>query len=60
MTSAVIWIDDLSALEVTILLTLASLAMAFSNVTVDAILVVQSRKDKELGSQDLLSVAWFI
>jgi len=33
--------------------------MAFSNVVVDAILVVQARRDKQLGSQDLLSVAWF-
>ena len=33
-----------------LLLTLASFSMAFSNVVVDAILVVQSRKDPELGS----------
>lgn len=33
--------------------------MAFCNVTIDAILVVQSRKDPNLGSQDLLSIAWF-
>jgi hypothetical protein len=48
-----------SPIEVVLLLTTASFAMAFSNVVVDAILVVQSRLDKELGSQDLLSVAWF-
>lgn len=44
---------------VVLLLGIASLSMAFSNVVVDAILVVQSRKDGELGSQDLLSIAWF-
>jgi MFS-type transporter involved in bile tolerance (Atg22 family) len=42
------------------LLFTASLSMAFSNVVVDAILVVQARKDSELGSQDLLSIAWFV
>ena len=35
---------------VVLLLCLASFSMAFSNVVVDAILVVQSRKDVELGS----------
>ena len=39
-----------SAVVVVALLFTASLAMAFSNVVVDAILVVQSRKDPSLGS----------
>jgi hypothetical protein len=33
-----------------LLLFAASFSMAFSNVVVDAILVIQSRKDSELGS----------
>lgn len=47
-----------SAVAVCALLTAASLTMAFSNVVVDAILIVQSRKDPELGSQDLMTIAW--
>lgn len=47
-----------SAAIVCLLLVLASLSMAFSNVVVDAILCVQARKDPRLGSQDLLSLAW--
>lgn len=46
-------------IPVVLLLFTASLSMAFSNVVVDAILVVQARKDPALGSQDLLSIAWF-
>ena len=48
--------DD--ALVIVMLLLTASLSMAFSNVVVDAILVVQARRDGDLGSQDLLSIAW--
>jgi MFS-type transporter involved in bile tolerance (Atg22 family) len=47
-----------NALEVTLYLMIASFSMAFSNVVVDAILVIQARKDPYLGSQDLLSIAW--
>lgn len=50
-------IDD--ALTVTMLLFSASFAMAFTNVTVDAILIVQQRRDPESGSQDLFSIAFF-
>lgn len=56
--SILFWYDHDSALEVTLYLMVASLSMAFSNVVVDAILVIQSRKDPFLGSQDLLSVSW--
>jgi len=34
------------------------MALAFINVVVDAIIIVQSRKDMVHGSQDLMSVAW--
>lgn len=47
-----------SAVVVTSLLVVASLAQAFSNVVLDAILVVQARKDPYLGSQDLFSIAY--
>lgn len=56
-----IWLyayDDESAMVVTLLLVLASLSQAFSNVVVDAVLVIQSRRDPYLGSQDLMSVSW--
>ena len=43
---------------VTLLLGLASLSLAFINVVVDAIIIVQSRKDSLHGSQDLMSIAW--
>ena len=49
-----------SAVAVTGLLTCASLSMAFSNVVVDAILVVQARRDPRLGSQDLISIAFLL
>jgi len=49
MLSLVLY-DYESALVVTMLLFAASLSMAFSNVVVDAILVVQARKDPYLGS----------
>lgn len=42
--------DGDSALLITIYLFFASLSMAFSNVVVDAILVIQARKDPEVGS----------
>ena len=45
---------------VVLLLTIASLSMAFSNVVIDAVFVVQARRDPILGSQDLLSIAWFV
>ena len=47
-----------SGMSVCLLLTAASAGMAFSNVVTDAILIVQSRKDPELGSQDLMSLMW--
>jgi MFS-type transporter involved in bile tolerance (Atg22 family) len=49
MLSLVLY-DYESAMVVTMLLFTASLSMAFSNVVVDAILVVQARKDPYLGS----------
>lgn len=42
--------DGDSAMQLTAYLIVASIAMAFSNVVVDAILVVQARKDPEMGS----------
>jgi hypothetical protein len=55
----VIFIGDFeSGLIIAILLTIVSLSMAFAAVVTDAILVVQSRKDPELGSQDLLTLMW--
>ena len=51
------WDHD-SPLEVALYLMTASFAMAFSNVVIDAVLVIQARNDPELGSQDLLSLAW--
>jgi hypothetical protein len=34
------------------------MALAFINVVIDAIIIVQSRKDPVHGSQNLMSVAW--
>lgn len=51
------WDND--PIAVTMLLFAASFAMAFGNVTIDAILVVQQRYDHENGSQDLFSIAYF-
>jgi len=34
------------------------MALAFINVVIDAIIIVQSRKDPQHGSQNLMSVAW--
>lgn len=42
--------DGDSAVQLTIYLFFASLSAAFSNVVVDAIMVVQTRKDPEFGS----------
>lgn len=52
------FMDYDSALAVALILMLVSLSNAFSNVVVDAILVVQARRDPEMGSQDLLSIAF--
>ena len=41
-----------------ILISITSLTIAFSNVVVDAIVCIQSRKDPVHGSQDLMSLAW--
>ena len=51
------WDHD-NPMEVTLYLMTASLSMAFSNVVIDAVLVIQARNDHELGSQDLLTLAW--
>lgn len=45
-------------LSFTILLTLANLSEAVVNVVTDALLCIESRKDKENGSKNLFSVAW--
>lgn len=45
-------------MTVVLILMIGSLSQAFSNVVIDAIIVIQARKDPRLGSQDLLSVAW--
>ncbi len=50
--------ENSSALTVTLLLTWASFGLAFSNVVIDAVLIIQARKDEELGSQDLLAVSF--
>lgn len=42
--------DNTPALTVALLIMAASLGLAFSNVVVDAVLIVQSRKDPEVGS----------
>lgn len=42
--------DGDSAITLALFLFFASMSMAFSNVVVDAVLVVQSRKDPELGA----------
>ena len=42
--------DNTPALTVALLIMTASLGQAFSNVVVDAVLIVQSRKDPEVGS----------
>ena len=52
------YFDHDNPIEVTLLLMIGSTSMAFSNVVVDAIMIVQSRRDLELGSQDLLSLAF--
>ena len=57
---SIYYFDHDSALEVALLLMVASLAMAFSNVVIDALLIIQARKDPELGSQDLISLAWLV
>ena len=54
-----IYIFNISnAFVVTLLLGVASMSLAFINVVVDAIIIVQSRKDAVHGSQDLMSIAW--
>ena len=58
MMLALFMYDMESSIVVTALLFSASFSMAFSNVPIDAVLVVQSRKDPYLGSQDLFSIAW--
>jgi len=58
MMLTLVFYDYDSAVVVTSLLFVASLSMAFSNVVIDAVLVVQARKDPYLGSQDLFSIAW--
>ena len=34
------------------------MGLAFTNVVIDAILVVQAKRDLENGSQDLMSLSW--
>ena len=48
--------EKANAVTTTGILAIASLAQAFSNVVIDAVLIIQSRKDPEFGSQDLVSV----
>jgi len=43
-------------MNVTILIGISAMSMAFVNVCVDAIMVVQSRKDKVNGSNDLVAM----
>ena len=50
--------ESASPMVVVGLLVIASLSMAFSNVVVDAILVIQARRDPLLGSQDLISLSF--
>jgi MFS family permease len=58
MCACLFFFDHDNPLEVVLYLFITSLSMAFSNVVIDAILVVQARKDPELGSQDILTLAW--
>jgi len=51
-------LHESSALLVAICLTLAALSEAFVNVVADAIMCIQSRKDPEHGSQDLIAFSW--
>jgi len=48
-----------NVITIVVLLFLASLSGAFIAVVYDAILVVQARRDPELGSQDLFSLVFF-
>ncbi|CDW81496.1 UNKNOWN [Stylonychia lemnae] len=43
---------------ITLLLTITSLNGAFTDVVVDALMVAQSRSDKDNGSEDLQSLSW--
>lgn len=43
---------------VAVLLAFASLSEAFTNVVSDAIMVIQSRKDKAFGSQDFVTLMY--
>jgi uncharacterized membrane protein YfcA len=55
----ILFITDFdSGVPVCILLTTVSLSLSFVCTVVDAILVLQARKDPELGSQDLVTVLW--
>lgn len=45
-------------LVVAILLAFASMSEAFTNVVSDAIMVIQSRKDKKFGSQDFITLLY--
>ena len=45
-------------LVVAIILALASLSEAFTNVVSDAIMVIQSRRDPNFGSQDFITLMW--
>ena len=54
----IFFMNETSALLVAICLTLAALSEAFVNVVADAIMCIQSRKDPEHGSQDLIAFSW--
>lgn len=56
--ATIFFLHESSALLVAICLTLAALSEAFVNVVADAIMCIQSRKDPEHGSQDLIAFSW--
>lgn len=46
------------AIVVALVLCLANMSEAFTNVVSDAVMVIQSRKDKYYGSQDFVTLMW--
>jgi hypothetical protein len=51
-------LHDITPNAVAILLTITSFSESFTNVVVDAIMCVQSRKDPRHGSQNLISLIY--
>jgi hypothetical protein len=52
------FLHDSSAFGVSVCLSMAALSEAFVNTVCEAMMCVQSRKDPQYGSQDLIAFSW--